>query len=88
MLPWANSRILWAHSLILAIVDVIDVEGVALIAQKTAQNVHGVKLGGLIVPTRYQGPLPSRSRKLSLLRVFLRIIDHILTTLKQIFERT
>lgn len=71
VLPWANSRILMAHPLILAIIDVIDAEGVALTAQKIAQNVHGARLGDLIVPTRYQGPLPSRSRKLSLLLVCL-----------------
>lgn len=89
MSHWARSIILLAHPLISAIVDVIDVEGVALIAQKIAQNVHGVRLGDMIVPTRYHGPLPSRSRKLSLLRVFLSIrsIEHNPTNSEQIFER-
>lgn len=58
------------HPLILLIVDAIDVEAVAHIAQKTVPNVHDAKLEDLIVPTWYPGPPPSRNRKL-LLHVFV-----------------
>lgn len=65
----------------LSIVDVIDVENVAPIAQKTAQSVCDARPEILSVPTRFPGPSLSKNRETSLriLRLLHKHVFHDLT---------